>query len=362
MSSAANGPSPKPTAAGRLIAVVVGVALTVAIAEVALRAAMPHWRDFYSGRFMRAITVPGYGIVTTGVPGFDGHFAQNNGDFRVAIRINALGLRNDEPASAAAGRIWVVGDSMAFGWGVERNEMYSSVIAKAIGTPAYNVASPGTDVCGYQALVARMPKGARPRAVVVGLILENDILEYDCKKAARAADRQVHGPTESRSDPFSWHVAKRWLTGYSALYNFFAVALKRVDVIREALTALGVIKPIDTYKASATEDNMARAVEKTAAELANLRAMLADGTPFAVLIAPGRFEIKTGDAFYAKLRRAMTDALKSKGIAAIDPFQPMREAGYAKVHFAHDGHWSALGHRIAGEEAARWLKHNMPAN
>ncbi|MCH8898312.1 MAG: 2-oxo acid dehydrogenase subunit E2, partial [Chloroflexi bacterium] len=63
------------------------------LAEVLLRFAMPDWRDFYSGRFMRKIVVSGHGVVSTGRPRFDGIFAQNNGDFRVRITVNDLAVK-----------------------------------------------------------------------------------------------------------------------------------------------------------------------------------------------------------------------------------------------------------------------------
>ena len=81
----------------------------------------------------------------------------------------------------------MIGDSMTFGWGVEHAEMYSRVLENLLGRPVYNLASPGTDICGYQSMVARMPQSAKPRAVVVGLILENDVREYDCQAEQKTA-------------------------------------------------------------------------------------------------------------------------------------------------------------------------------
>ena len=200
----------RPTLKGRLIAVLVGIVLAGVFAEGALRVAMPHWREFYSGWFIGKAVVPGHGVVNIGKPGFDGYFAQNNGDFRVRITVNDFGLRDPNPVEAAAGRIWIIGDSMSFGWGVEHDRMYSSVIGGALNAPAYNVASPGTDVCGYQALLARMPENAKPRAVIVGLVLENDVHAYDCRAAARGRERA--SGVGKGSDAIDWIAVKRSLT------------------------------------------------------------------------------------------------------------------------------------------------------
>ena len=105
---------------GRLGALTLGLLITIFLTELILRFVMPNWTEFWSGNFIRAISVPGYGPVNTGLPNFNGYFSQNNGDFRVHISINKFGLRNPKPISASNNAIWVVGDSMTFGWGVEQ--------------------------------------------------------------------------------------------------------------------------------------------------------------------------------------------------------------------------------------------------
>lgn len=352
-------PEPKRTLSGLLIALAVGMAILLVLSEVVLRFAMPDWRDFYSGRFMRQTVVPGHGVLSTGRPGFDGYFAQNNGDFRVRITVNAFGLRNGEPVTAADGRIWIVGDSMAFGWGVEHDERYSSVIERALGAPTYNVASPGADVCGYQALVARMPENLKPRAVIVGLILENDIAPYDCRATARRQEEETSSGIDEGVKLDSWIQVKIAMIRYSALYNFLTVALKRIDIVREALTAIGIIRRGHAYRRAIEDDALDRVIGRTADELAALRAMLPRDTPFAVFITPGRFEIKDGDAFYRRLRLETGEALEARGLAVIDPFEGFVAAGFGPTHFAHDGHWSPLGHRVAGMAIAEWLAGNL---
>jgi hypothetical protein len=108
-----------PTRKGQFVAFAFGILMLLAMSEMIMRVFMPNWQDFSSKRFMRMITVPGHGMVMTGLPRFDGYFSQNNGDFRVNIKINDFGLRNNEQVDKASGRIWAVGDSMTFGWGVE---------------------------------------------------------------------------------------------------------------------------------------------------------------------------------------------------------------------------------------------------
>ncbi len=353
--------SGRATVGGRVAAVLIGLVLLVFAAEAVLRIGYPQWREFHSGRFVGYVMVSGYGPLKTGKPGFDGYFAQNNGDFRVRVRINEFGLRNPDPVAAADGQVWVVGDSMTFGWGVERDEAYPEVLQRRLDHPTYNLAAPGNDVCGYQMMVARMPKGIRPKAVIVGLILENDVTAYDCKARFRRMAATTELPTANVSLG-SLVGIKDGLTRYSALYNVLAVSLKRLPVAKEALITLGVVAKEHAYRNTLAENDIGRLTAATADELVNLRALLPGTVPFAVLIVPTRFEIKLNDPVYRTLRLEMVAALTARGLDVIDPVAGFAEAGFAATHFTHDGHWSVLGHEIAGKAAAGWLKTRLPFN
>ena len=342
---------------GRVIALLLGCVFLVVVSEFVVRAVYPSWSEFYAGRYVVTEQVPGHGIVAVGKASFDGHFAQNNGDFRAHIKINDFGLRNDDPIKAADQRVWIIGDSMAFGWGVEANEMYSSVIGELIDTPTYNVASPGTNVCGYQALASRMPKDTSPVAVVVGLIIENDLINYDCPAKAKVAESADHMPTESA---FNLGAIKQQLTEHSALYNFFAVSLKRVSIVREALIWAGVVKKSHAYRNPLEGKDMEQIAKATANELDRLRGMFDTNTKFVVQIAPARFEIANDDPSYIAARLKVRKALTERGLSYVDPINRFKADGFEATHFVHDGHWSAKGHRLAAEETATWLKNNLP--
>lgn len=346
---------PSVTVVGALIATVLGVIFLIMIAEVFFRFAQPNWREFYSGRFMGFVALPGQGYLRVGKPNFDGYFAQNNGDFRIRIRINDNGLRNTEPLSAANGQIWVVGDSMAFGWGVEHKETYTELIQSTLKIGAYNLAAPGNDVCGYQRMINLVPKSAIPKAVIVGLILENDVITYDCP--AKFKQIAAHKSMPSlRSSIESLGETKRLLTDISALYNFLAVTAKRINVVNEVMIALGIVKKEHAYRRIPNETDTNRIITSTVREIEVLRGMVPKDVPFGVLIAPSRFEIRSGDPYYQGIRISMVKALKAKNFEVIDPVEGFLAAGFEKTHFAHDGHWNAEGHKIAAGFAVKWLK------
>lgn len=333
-----------------LLSFVVGTGLC----EIAARTLYPHWREFYSGRFMQREFVPGHGSVNVGRGGFDGYFAQSDGDFRVRITLNELGQRNPEPASAANGTIWVVADSFGFGWGVERNQTYAEVIERILQRPVYNLSSPGTDICGYQMLLARMPAKAKPAALIVGLTMENDVRRYSCKRGEGPHARPENGHTDDAE--FSLTGVKRSLIANSALYNFFAVTLKRIEPVTEFLIFIGLVERPHAGREKFNTGDLARRVASTVDELLYLRSMVPKEIPFAVLVAPARFDVRDRDPIFSALRKNLRQEIRRRGIETIDPIDDFRAAGFSATHFAHDGHWLPLGHEIAGRRIADWLK------
>lgn len=341
---------------GVVVAIGVGILFLIAIAETGTRIFYLHWSEFYSGRFMQLVTPKGHRSFWIGKPGFNGYFSQNNGDFRHALRINDFGLRNDDPVESSNGRVWMLGDSMTFGWGVEREDSFTGLVATRHGIDTYNVGSPGNDVCGYQALVDRMPKDAKPRAVVVGLIIENDITLNDCRGQAQAEKDQ--GGRAVESSLRSWASIKYILTGHSALYNVLAASVKRLPWLVEGLTWLGVVARPHNTKNLLSRDETEQRARTTVDEIARILDYLPPGTPMVVMVVPTRFEIRDKHPYSREIRTGVLRLLTQKNIATIDLYPGFEKAGFAATHFVHDGHWSRAGHIIAADAIGSWLAAN----
>jgi hypothetical protein len=341
-----------------ILLTVAAVIIGLGLCEVAARLLWPAWRDFNSARFQAFTFVPGYGMTVAGKAGFDGWFAQNDGDFRVPIRLNTLGFREPEPPGAANGRVWILGDSLAFGWGVKRSDTFAAVAARNAGITTYNLASPGANICDYQAAVARMPESAAPRAAIVAVTIENDIAPYMCP---RGKGPSTPAPTNdgASNNTLSFAHVKLALLGHSAFYNGLAIGIKRIPLINRLLIRVGLVAAPHTRHGIIDPDKADDSITRTAAEVAFIRNRLPAGTPFAVLLVPSRFDIRDKAKPDALVREHLVAALHAQQLQVIDPVNDFRAAGFGPTHFAHDGHWSPRGHAVAGEALAHWLKNTL---
>jgi len=251
----------------------------------------------------------------------------------------------------------MLGDSMTFGWGVERAETFTAKTQLLTGFKTYNVAGPGNDVCAYQALADRMSEAARPRAVVVGLIVENDVQVYDCREQARQ-----HAANKSESEELSFRslvAIKYALTGYSALYNVVATSIKRVPWLVEGLISIGLVSRQHKTRNVFDDRELSMRSRTTAEEVARIREFLPRSTKFVVVVVPARFELRDEHSLFKKARLGVAAALRDKGVAVIDLYDPFKKAGFAPTHMVHDGHWSPQGHLVAARAISDWLKMNL---
>jgi lysophospholipase L1-like esterase len=96
------------------------------------------------------------------------------------VRVGSLGLRGPEVAEPSPGsrRVLVLGDSVAFGWGLEEAESFPARLAQALGrlgTPAevLNAGVPGYSLPSSVALYRELAPALAPHAVLLALSLND---------------------------------------------------------------------------------------------------------------------------------------------------------------------------------------------
>ena len=123
----------------------------------------------------------------------------------------------------------------------------------------------------------------------------------------------------ARPDPgsgLSLLAIKLYATQKSALYNFFAVSLKRVAVVQDFLVRSGISQQASHRQQSCCAARQLPALAaSTANELVRLKAMLPAAAPFLVMVVPTRFEIRDGTLLYRDLRREVMKELALRGIS-----------------------------------------------
>ena len=213
--------------------------------EYAVRFTLPDYDPGKQPRF----TSGGLDRPPLGIPNTTARLAKNSGDYNVTVRFNRRGLRDLKDVSdARPGDISVVGDSFAFGWGVEEKQTLSQRLEARTGRAVFNLGAPG-DLRDYAAMLAyARGLGARNDDVVLAFNMSNDILDYDSSQNA-----QPDIPAERPS--LLQHV-KGLLTETSALYFLATSIINRSGVIRGLAMKFGFVVPLSAVPPRDVSDGL----------------------------------------------------------------------------------------------------------
>lgn len=315
---------------------------------------------------------------------------QTHEDFHVLVRTNALGMRG-EPArpDKAAGvlRVLVVGDSFAFGFGVEEADTFAArlgrLLAARLHRPAGSVEVLNAGVPGWSTddyfLYLRTRGYALDPDVVVVAVMENDVGDLAWKRLELDSDRlpvrtastlraidedgRMRYVQKGRFDvPDPTFPGRDWLAEHSLLYHWLRYRWLRAwlgwaerEGLAEQAEAAGpapegpvaALPPAEVQRGLESGDafrlryhrHLARAIERDAAErgvllfwltIANKRSHPAPGTPVA----------------------GLHDDCAARAPRCLDTLGLFPDDDADAYFLTHDGHWNARGHQRVAEALA----------
>ena len=310
-------------------------------------------------------------------PGWSGR--HETADFRVAVRVNELGMRGADRAQqkpAGAWRVLVLGDSYAFGWGVEETEAFPARLearwqADGIPVEVLDAAVPGY-AADQQWIVLRDRGFPLDPDLIVLASCQNDVedlgltrIEVDADRLPRRSeslrrflgeDGRMHYLNEAGRPLPEWSPpGSAWLAEHSLFYT-----LLRYNAVRLWL---------GSTERAASRDRARDAGAPPAGPIdalspAEIERGLRSGAAFQLryhrfLVAAMRREAAhRGVPFVTVLTGAGTGALSddcARDTDCLDLASQLARTRHPDAHLPLDGHWSARGHALAADAIDAWL-------
>lgn len=301
-------------------------------------------------------------------------------DFSVRVSTDANGYRSTvhpEPSARStspARRILIVGDSFAFGWGVEDVETFASVLAaRAGGSGPVEVTNAG--VPGYSAdqylLFLRSRGFALDPDLVLVVLCANDVDEIGWKRTELGEDRlpvrvqsltrtvtargKMRFENEGLLDVPTFRFAgDDWLVEHSALHNFV-----RFNLMRAFVSLAEQRAGLDRDGSAA----IAAGTEIAALPLETIQQALASSAAFRAAYHEFVMEAIAAES---RARGIEFRTFRVEGVSArvpsvcnpavcLDQEDLFRRASSRDLFYELDAHWTPKAHRIVGEALAEWL-------
>jgi hypothetical protein len=269
-----------------------------------------------------------------------GDFTFSNPEFSVRFHVNSVGVRDSEEALKAPEMI-ALGDSLTMGWGVEREETYPRLLARATGWKTLNAGIAGFGTAREMRLLNRLDTSKLKILLIQydeGLTKEN--ASFYC-----SGNRLLIGSPESfaralRDDGRRYRFGKYTLLAISKLAD--ALRPRRRDA-EDADPPPGCKPPGDT---ELFLNALTRATEKKL-----------EGVKL-VIFTIGCYQTE-GREFLSSLRREL-DSGRYPDLARRTTLAVMDDRLAPTDYFVIDGHLNPSGQRRVAEELLKVLPRRQP--
>lgn len=335
----------------RLALLLISAAIGLALAEIAVRLALP--RPGFEPIPARPSIVPDPILGYAYAPNFPGV-------------TNAFGLRDAPIAPGDTVHVLAVGDSFTVGGGLKREDAWPAQLQARIndaGTVPFRVRVVNGGVTAYSVrqirqLTESLAPRLRPQVVVLGLFTS---------RYWRIDDPYVffHGVAVRRSDAGRLKVVSggyiqtvfstRWL---QSLDYFLADHFYLADhLLRQGHRLFGKTRGGDVVSAPAAQDVESR-LTSLLRELQNLQNVVAASNAALVVLLINE---QQPDGEFAPVEkdynRVVTSFCQSIGVTVVDPLPALEKLAGGKPIFRQgsDHHWNAAAQRIAADEVWRVL-------
>lgn len=371
-----------------------GIVFALVLLEVGIR-----WLHLVPDRFWEPDPVLGVRLI----PGHRGWWTQEDREFLVPVQINHEGLRDVEhqyAKPAGVFRILVLGDSFVEAMHVPLESTLARLLEERLngdlGQGKIEVVSAGVSGYGTSSELLyfeREGKRYQPDLVLLAFYPGNDVKNNS--PTLEDALKPVYGPDGTlekvvgegvRPQPGGW----RGLVASSDMYHYFRqILLIRHSELAQSLIRHGLLKaeavktvpqhdgvPADYgVYAPALDPDWEEAWSHTRALLARLQgAVSAAGGRLAIAVLSTRDQIypqwwqevlashprmqqRTWDLDAPQRRVEAWCAEHDVPCKTLAPaFHAAPADGKEPLHYHHDGHWTAAGHRLAASELAGFME------
>jgi len=297
----------------------------------------------------------------------------------VRLAIDAQGRRDAAPEAAADGPTIVgLGDSIAFGWGVELEDSFLTLLERRLGGRVIKAGVPGTGTCDQLRLFKSTDFGIEPDLVLAAFFVGNDFIDVVSGGTDRFAIEGGLARLKDGGETSGWPGLRTRLARSSHLLQLLRAMqlrwLPRPDAPSERQWDVWMRRFASVHLRQPPEETL-RAFELTTACLDDLESASRErGAKLAVLAIPRSWQIdaaerdemmrvlslRPGEIDLDRPQRelaAWAERTDTPYLDLLDAFRARQAPQSARrLYYSPDAHLTPAGHAAAAEAAEEWLR------
>jgi hypothetical protein len=302
-----------------------------------------------------------------------------NHEFKLDVRTNNIGLREDQDYFGEPVDIGFIGESFTFGWGVDAGERYSDIVRDAFEDQlVLSYSYPNGHAPAYYLSFLQDHPEMIPKVLVLGLFAFNDLasdttdtemltdmesgLIQQVKSRTLKVDENGFIVNKDETPPRLFSAG--WFIRNTAIGRTYNVAKHRMKASPNPIEKPDELKPLDLGQmdeTALTALGQIRKIDQLAKD--NDSTLVIFYIPFASDISDYP-TCKYSQSSCETIRKsnALGTSLASwaqqNGIHFIDPVNDFRSREQAgeKLYYYYDGHWTTKGHAAAGSLIEQYLR------
>lgn len=288
-------------------------------------------------------------------------------EFSTTINTDGRGFRKIN-SSGSGSPVLVIGDSFAFGWGVDAADTFVSLVSKSTGVPFQSHAVPGFGLVQEEILVEEALCGKKPTLV----LLETWPLDWDIINSALMAELDHYLVNRETLQHYPrWLVSLRIaLFNKSILCGFLEKTGKVITLMRGKTLFKGY--GLNAFMAGEQPKIIREAREEAFSHIRRIKEKTDSlGIPLVIVVVPSVFQVYpedlrgwiraygiSGEADLERPNRELKEFASGEGILLIDLLEPFREYvrhGGSRLYYRTDPHWNPQGHSVASKAIEKFI-------
>ena len=257
--------------------------------------------------------------------------------------------------------VFVLGDSVSVGNGVEAEQTYSFLLEEKLGKKVLNASVTGYGIVDYVEVLGHIADNFKPQLVIIGICLNDVSPTSQASIVAIARNREADGEVapEERRYPNMLVRTLRYINDNYFNFHTFLGLHSRTYVL---LKSLATDSARDHFLADEFYYHDPKTIEFLSSQFTTLKRLLTDEKPLVLVIFPYEYQLRAGSLEVLEPQKIIKEAGDRAGVTIYDLYDELKEYLQANrlpskaIYLFNDPlHFNSVGHHAIAELVYRHI-------